>query len=116
VEESTGSGGDAIKVLGQLNAAATTLETLYTVPGATTTAISTVMVCNRNAFEVTFRLSVQVAGAADTGKQYLYYDMTLSANDTFAATIGITLGATDVVKTYASTTGVSFNIFGTEMS
>jgi hypothetical protein len=78
--------------------------------------VSTVMACNSNASEVTFRLSVQVAGAADDPKQYLYYDMVIPANDTFAATIGITLGATDVVKTYASTTGVSFNLFGTEMT
>lgn len=103
-----------LKVLGQVNPAATTLTTLYTVPGATTTAVSSVVICNQDAVDATFRISIQVAAAADNAKQYLYYDTTVNANDSFVATIGATLGAADVVKVYASSTTLSFNAFGAE--
>lgn len=103
-----------LKNLAQLNPAATTLTTLYTVPGATSTAVSSLIVCNQAATDATFRISIQVAGAVDNAKQYIYYDTTVGANDTFIATIGITLATTDVVKAYASSTTLSFNLYGTE--
>lgn len=107
---------DTLKVLGQVNPAATTLTTLYTVPAATTTTVSSVVVCNQAASAGTFRISIQVAAAADNAKQYLYYDQSVGANDTFVATVGITLGATDVVKVYASSTSQSFSLFGVEVT
>jgi len=45
---------------------------------------------------------------------YLYYDVQLQAGDSFAATIGVTLAATDVVTAYASTADLSFSLFGEE--
>lgn len=103
-----------LKVLGQVNPAATTLTTLYTVPAATTTAVSSIIVCNEASSDATFRISVQIAGAADNAKQYVYYDTVVEANDTFIATVGLTLGATDVVKCYASTTTLAFSAMGAE--
>lgn len=103
-----------LKNLAQVNPAATTLTTLYTVPGATTTAVSSIVVCNQAGTDGSFRISVQVGGAADNVKQYLYYDTLVEANDTFIATIGITLTATDVVKCYSSSGSISFNVFGAE--
>jgi hypothetical protein len=102
------------KVLGQVDVAATTETTLYTVPAATSTVVSTVIVCNRAATAATFRVYVCVAGAGTDVKQYLYYDHPIDGNDSFPATLGITLAATDVVKVYASTTDVSFSAFGQE--
>ena len=107
---------DTLKVLGQLSPAATTLTTLYTVPGATSVTASTISVCNQNATKITFRVSVAVAGAADTPKQYLFYDCTLLAKASFFATIGISLAATDVVRVYADTANVSFYLFGVEVT
>jgi hypothetical protein len=103
-----------LKNLGQVNPSATTLTTLYTVPAATSSVISSIIICNQAAADATFRISVQVAAAADNAKQYLYYDTTVEANDTFIATIGMTLATTDVVKVYASTGTLSFSAFGTE--
>lgn len=103
-----------IKVLAQLNPSATTLTTLYTVPAATSTVVSSIVVCNQAAADATFRISIQIAAAADNAKQYLYYDTTVVANDSFVATIGITLATTDVIKAYASTTTLSFTAYGTE--
>ena len=106
---------DTLKILGQVAPSATTETTLYTVPGSTSTTISTLVVCNRGT-AATFRVSVSVGGGATANKDYLYYDLAIPANDTFGATLGITLAATDVVRVYASTTDLSFAAFGVEVA
>jgi hypothetical protein len=93
---------------------ATTLTTLYTVPAVTETVISTIMVCNRSATPTTFRIAIRPAGAAISNEHYLYYDLAIAGNDTFAATIGSTLSTTDVVSVYATLATLSFNLFGQE--
>ncbi len=105
-----------LKVLGQSSPAAITLTALYTVPSATSTTVSSITVCNTNATAQTFRISVAVGGAADAISQYLYYDLPIAANDTFVATMGVSLAATDVVRVYASTTNMTFQAFGVEIS
>ena len=107
---------DATKVLSQTIPSVTTLTDSYTVPGATTTVVSSFVVCNQAGTDASFRISVAVAGAADTPKQYLYFDLPLPANDTFAGTLGISLAATDVVRVYASSANLSFNFFGVEVT
>lgn len=107
---------DTLKVLGQSAPSATTLTDLYTVPASTKVAVSSLVVCNRSAAPVTFRASVAPAGAADATSQYLYYDVLLAPNDTFVATIGITLAATDKVRVYGSTANLSFSLFGVEVT
>ena len=87
---------------------------MYTAPGATSAVCSTIVVCNQNAAGIKYRISVAVAGAADTPKQYLYYDAVLPANMSVIATMGLSLGASDVVRVYADTGNVSFNLFGVE--
>jgi len=107
---------DAAKILGQSNPAAATPTDLYTVPAATQTTVSTIVVTNRSATATTFRISVAVAGAVAADQQFLYYDIEIPGNDTFAATLGITLAATDVVRCYATLATLSFNLFGVEVS
>ena len=107
---------DVIKVLGQLDPSATTTTTLYTVPNLDQTTVSSINVCNRTSGALTFRLSVHVAGAGADNKQFIYYDKSVSATDTFSAVLGLTLNQSDVVKVYASGTGLSFNMFGVETS
>lgn len=106
---------ETIKVLGQL-VPGSVLSTLYTVGAARTTTVSTVVVSNRDVSAGSFRISVAVAGAADDPKQYLYYDVPIKANDSFAATLGITLATTDVVRCYGSSSLIAFNLFGVEVS
>lgn len=106
---------EALKVLGQLSPAATTLTDLYTVPALTMVTVSSFVVCNQNGGAGSFRMSVAVGGAADNVKQYLFYDAPISGNGTVSAVLGITLGAGDVVRVYASATGFSFNLFGVEV-
>ena len=105
---------DVIKVLGQADTAATTETTLYTVPNLAQTTVSSFVACNRTGSAITFRLRVNVAGASNDDKQFLYYDKSVAANTTFTAVIGICLGQADVLKVYASAVNMSFNLFGVE--
>lgn len=102
------------KVLAQTKPSAATLTDSYTVPALTQATISTITVANQSATPTSFRVSIAVAGLADTSKQYIYYDVPIGANDTFACTFGITLGSADVVRVYATLATLSFNIFGVE--
>ena len=104
------------KVLGQANPSATTATTLYTVPSATQAVVSTIVICNQAASAATFRISVRPAGAAQTAAMYLAYDVTVGASDSTALTLGITLGATDVITVYGSTATLSFTAFGSEIA
>tara|TARA_R110000824_G_scaffold68302_10_gene176828 strand:- start:478 stop:807 length:330 start_codon:yes stop_codon:yes gene_type:complete len=107
---------DVIKVLGQSAPAATTVTPLYTVPDLAQTTISSFVACNRNAGAQTFRLSAHVEGAVASDKQYLFYDKSVAANDTLTVVIGMTLNQADVLKIYASSGDMSFNLFGVETS
>jgi glucose-6-phosphate dehydrogenase assembly protein OpcA len=104
------------KVLGQVNPSATTATTLYTVPAGTQTVVSTISVCNLTGGELIFRIAIRPAGEALANKHYIAYESKVSGNDTTFITIGATLGATDVITVYASTTGVVFNAFGSEIA
>lgn len=103
------------KTLGQSSPAATTATTLYTVPSATATVLSTLSVCNRSA-SGTFRVAVRPLGATLANQHYIVYDASVGANDTLFLTIGVTLAATDIVTVYASTADFSFSAFGGETS
>jgi hypothetical protein len=108
---------DSIKILAQLLPSANVLTDFYTVPALTATAASSIIICNQNAVSsIIFRISLAVAGAADNGKQYVYYDIPLLNNDTFIATIGLTLSAGDVIRVRTDSTNVSFQLFGVEVS
>ena len=104
------------RVLGQVSPSSTTETALYTVPSATTAIGSSIIIANRGTSVATFRVSIAVNGAATSNKDYIYYDLPIGANDTFIATIGITLGDTDVVRVYASNTNLSFSLYGSEIS
>jgi hypothetical protein len=104
------------KVLGQSNPSATTATTLYTVPSLTQTVVSTVTVCNQTSTAGTYRIAVRVAGGGLTASQYVAYDVSLPGNASDTLTLGLTLGAADVITVYASASTFSFNAFGSELS
>ncbi len=104
------------KILGQVSPLATTSTDLYTVPASTSAVCSSISICNRGTSDTTFRVSISQGGASITNKDYLYYDVTLAGNDTFVATLGITLATTDKIRVYAGNTNLSFQIWGTEIS
>lgn len=107
---------DNIKVLAQLSPSTNSLTDFYTVPSVTSTAASSIIICNQNsAITISFRISIAVAGAADDIKQYIYFDLPLSSNDTFIATVGLTLKDGDIIRVRSDNTNVSFSLFGVEV-
>jgi hypothetical protein len=104
------------KVLGQVNPSATTATTLYTVPAATQTVVSTISVCNQASTAATFRIAVRPAGATLEAKHYIVYGATVTASDSTMITVGLTLATTDVVTVYASSANLSFNAYGSEIA
>lgn len=105
----------AYKVLGQVAPAATTLTTLYTVPGSNSAVASTLVICNQGV-STTVRVAVRPAGAGITSSQYILYETAVNGNDSLFLTIGIALAQTDVVSVYAGTSTVSFSLYGSEIS
>ena len=107
---------DTFKTLAQTYPAARTLTTSYTVPGATSTVISSLTACNQGSSTAKIRVSVAVAAAADEAKQYVWYNVEVLPGDTFTAVVGISLATTDVVRVYSDMGTVSFNLFGVEVT
>lgn len=105
----------AYKVLGQSAPSAATNTTLYTVPSATSAVCSTLVICNR-ASSTNVRVAVRPAGATLADQHYIVYDAPVGANDSVFLTLGITLATTDVVTVYTNKAGVSFSLFGSEIT
>jgi hypothetical protein len=101
------------KIIGQSAPSATTEATLYTVPDSKGAVISSLTVCNRGA-AATFRVSVSYGGNATANTDYIYYDLPIAANETFIATIGVTVSNTDKIRVYASTANLTFQAYGAE--
>jgi hypothetical protein len=105
------------KVLGQSAPTAATATSLYTVPSATSTIISTINVVNTAASAAdTIRIAVRPAGATLATQHYIVYGVSLSAGSTFTYTGGVTLATTDVVTIYSANGTSSFNAFGSEIA
>jgi len=107
---------NAYKVLGQVAPAATTDTTLYTVPSATETVISTIVVANRSATARTYNIAIRPDGDTLANEHYIAKNVTVGASDSTTITLGLTLNAADVVTVQASTSDLSFNIFGSEIT
>ena len=104
------------KVLGQSAPGATTDTDVYTVPAATTAVLSTIVVANRSASAVTYRIAVRPNGATLANQHYIAYDVNVGASDSTTITLGITMDAGDVLSVYAGTGDLSFNVFGSEIA
>jgi len=102
---------DVWGALAQSLPAATTLTDVYTV-GASKRGTVEIIACNRSS-STTIRISHAIAGAADTGAQYLIYDATLAAGET-KVTTRFTVGAGDILRGYSASGAVAFNVNGIE--
>lgn len=104
------------KVLGQSAPSATTDTTLYTVPAATETIVSTITVANRGTATANIRIAIRPNGTAIANQHYIAYDVLLEGNSVQTYTLGLTLDATDVITVRASTADTTFNAYGSEIS
>lgn len=89
-------------------AAATTSTTLYTVPSATTTVVSNIVICNPTGSAVTASLTLN---AID-----LLGSVSIAANSSAFFDLKQVLNATQVIAGSASSTSVDFHISGVEIS
>jgi hypothetical protein len=104
------------KVLGQITPSAASATTLYTVPAATQTVVSTLIACNQDTAVCTIRVAIRPDGATLESKHYLVYNATLAAQQTITFTLGITADASDVLTVQSSNAVTSFNAFGSEVA
>jgi len=105
------------KILGQSHPGTTAETNVYTVPAATQAIISTMSISNLSASPANARVWVRLAGAATTAANAILYDVPLAGNSIAAFTLGLTLGATDIVTVRTSIGSVlTFQLFGSEIS
>ncbi len=105
-----------LKILGQSAPSVGQSVNLYVVPTGYETVVSTLISTNRAMAVSEVRVAVRPGGEAITTKSWIYYDLLLPGRDTFAATLGISLAAGDVVTVWANTETVSFSLFGDEVA
>jgi hypothetical protein len=107
---------EALKILGQAAPAAATNANLYTaVPGASA-VVSSLVMCNTGAAATEVRVYARPAGAAAALGNAVVFDAPIEGNDILALTLGITLGATDILTVRSTAGGVTFTAFGTEVT
>lgn len=110
----------AYKILGRSAPAATTWDTMYIAPssGDACAKVSTLLVANRGA-TTTFRIAFLRAADSELSPPNIaiaYYDIPLPSADTWAATIGVTLGPDEKIVVYAGHGDVTFQVFGAEVT
>lgn len=98
--------------LGISSPAATTATQLFQVSSGKVATFN-ISVCNQNTSAVTIRIGLCGSTAAFSAGEYIEYDYTLNANESFERT-GLVLDATKFVNVYASTTNVHFVAYGYE--
>ena len=101
--------------LGTADLTATTNTTVYTCP-ATTFAVASVSICNRNATTVTVRLGLS-ATATPGLDEWIEFDSSLVANGVLERTgIVVDAGKLIVVQTTTATPALSVVAYGIETS
>ena len=100
----------SLKLLGKADLSATTNTSVYTV-GSGKEALVNVNVCNRNSSAVTVRLA-NADGSTPSNDEYIEYDYSLAANQSFQRT-GIHMQAAQIIVAY-SATNVSVVVDGLE--
>lgn len=107
---------ESFKIVNQTRPAAATLTDAYTVPVGAEAVISSIIVSNTSGSTDLFRISIAQDGAVDALSQYLYYDISISKNNTFSAVLGVTLDASDVVRVYSRDGDLNFHLYGVELT
>ena len=107
---------NAYKILGQVADASANDVELYLVPASTEAVVSTIVVCNREAANNTFRIATKTDNSAVANTDYVAYDWVINGNDTITLTLGITLQAGAEISVGASDANVTFQAYGTQIT
>jgi len=107
------------KILGQIQTTANVLTTIYTVPAATNTMISTITICNQSPNTVSINVAANVSGSAVTTRNFIVSGYSLGAAETLVLEPRVSLNVGSILS--ANITGanassnVSINAFGVEI-
>ena len=102
------------KILGQITGSSATAS-LYTSPAATQTVVSSLIACNRSTSNSNYWIAVLASGSTLSNEDWVAFATPISASDSTALTLGITLGAEDQIQVSGLSTG-SFTLFGSQIS
>ena len=107
------------KILGQIQTTANALTTIYTVPAATNTMISSITICNQSQNTVSVNVAANVSGSAVTTRNFIVSGYALGAAETLVLEPRISLNVGSILS--ANITGanassnISINAFGVEI-
>lgn len=99
-------------IIARLAPGATVETSLLVVPSTERVMVSQIAVCNRGGVATTFRISVSPRGAATALADYLFYDLTIAANDTFATELHFVMESFDAMRVFAGSANLTFVLFG----
>lgn len=107
------------KRLGASKPAAATNATLYAAPNTATggAMAGTVTVCNQGTVNDQFRIALCLTGVSNPAvADYAYYDVTIAPKQTFAATLGWSLGQDERIVVRSLNGDCSFVVTGQEQA
>lgn len=98
-------------VLGQVSLAATSYNTVYTVPSQTL-SYANVNIANRNTTNVSVRVAI-TTGATPTVAQFIEYDVDIAPNGVLERS-GLVMDTGKQLVVYSDTPNVSVSVYGVE--
>jgi len=108
------------KILGQIQTTANVLTTIYTVPAATNTMITTITICNQSSNDSVFiNVAANISGSAVTTRNFIVSGYPLGGAETLDLEPRISLNVGSILS--ANITGanassnISINAFGVEI-
>jgi phage tail protein X len=104
------------KMLARTGASTTVDTLLYTVPAATTTVITNIVIANTNASAVTATISLSKTVGMISSNIPLLSSIAIAANSIFAFDLKQVLPTAELIVGSASTSGVTFHISGVEIA
>jgi len=104
------------RVLGQKSPAANDNWDIYTVSGTKDAIVSCIVVANRDSDNsATYRIAVRPDNANITDDMYIAYNVEIGPASSVALNLGLTMNTDDRLTVRASTSNVTFSVFGTEI-
>jgi len=110
---------NSYKILGQLNPTANTQGNVYVVPAATSAVVSTIIVANQSASNVSYSIIVMPSGSYSATAANTYFVVRggiLPATDTATLNFGLTLPTGAVLAANTNSGSISISAFGVEIT
>ena len=107
------------KKLGSIYPNANTQTNVYVVPAATEAVVSTLSVCNQTSTNASFSIAIMSASEFNSSapnSSFLIRGSVVPAADSLLFTIGLTANTGSVIAANTNIQGVSFMLFGSEIS